>query len=470
MKNKVKKIFLVLFLLVVANLAFGLSSTELELCFSSEKLDAYRDREGDDAYQRVLEKCEDYLDEMQKQYEEDIERTEEEKRSLQNQIATLENRINQLDQQIKQSEVRIRSLGLEIQDTQGSIRIMNNEIEESRSQISEILKMVDRENEKSILEILITEDDLSGFFNNLTSLERLSEETQKILEEIRALRNSLETEEEQLAREREEAQRTAEMQAMQKAENQDARQEHARLYDMTEAEYQQQLEDKEFIEERASEIRERIFELAGLPDDVDAPTFEEAYEIAKWVERETGVRPAFLLSILQQESALGRNVGQCYLVDTSSGVTTHIRNGQRFSQGIHPTRDIPHFLTITEELGRDPLETPVSCTLIQGGREVGWGGAMGPAQFIPSTWQSVRSSVRSILGREPDPWSIRDSFMASGVLLSQNGASARTTSAEWNAAMIYFTGGTTNSSFFWYADQVINRADQFERDIEIMTR
>lgn len=468
-KLRVATFTVIFFTFLTTSGVFGISESDLTLCFSSAALDDYCEKHGDEACQEVLENCDDYLGDLQEEYEEDIERTEQEKQNLANQIATLENRMNQLDSQIQQSEMRIRQLGFEIEDTQESIMRMNSRIDKSQSQLEEVLRTVNRESKKSTLEALAGGDDLSSFFDNLTALDALSRETKSIIEEVRGMRNSLETEEERLAREREEARKVADQQAMQKAESEAARQEHAHLYNMTEEEYQRQMEQKEFVEERASEIRDRIFELAGLPDEVDAPTFEEAYEVARWVESETGVRPAFLLSILQQESALGSNVGQCNLADTSSGVTVNINNGRQYSQGIHPTRDIPYFLDITEELGRDPLDTPVSCTLIQNGRETGWGGAMGPAQFIPSTWQSVRDDVAAILGREPDPWQIRDSFMASGVLLSQSGASSRTRSQEWNAAMRYFTGGTTNSNFFWYADQVIYRADQFEEDIEVMT-
>jgi membrane-bound lytic murein transglycosylase B len=95
---------------------------------------------------------------------------------------------------------------------------------------------------------------------------------------------------------------------------------------------------------------------------------------------------------------------------------------------------------------------------------------MGPAQFIPSTWMMYRDRLHNILGTPANPWSIRDSFLASGVLLTDSGARSQTRDGEWRAAMIYFSGGTTNSTFFWYANQVVDRADQFERDIEIMLK
>ncbi len=197
--------------------------------------------------------------------------------------------------------------------------------------------------------------------------------------------------------------------------------------------------------------------------EIEAPTFGEAYEVAKWVEGLTGVRPAFLLSILQQESALGGNVGQCYLADTTSGASIHIGTGQSYSNGMHPTRDLPVFLTITEELEKDPFSMPIACPL-----SFGYGGAMGPAQIISSSWMLYKDRLDNLLGRVADPWSIRDSFLATGVFLADFGAESQIREDEWNAAMKYFSGGTTNSSFFWYADQVLARADQFEQDIKVL--
>ncbi len=389
--------------------------------------------------------------------------TEAEKQSLQSRINQIQNQIGYLNAQINRNRLVIQNLGLKIADTEGSIIKTTQKIEQSREELAEMLRTMHMEGRVSVMEILLTEDNLSAVFSNLNALEWLSGEAKGILDEVRALRRSLQGYKEELEADMTETERVAKIQEAQRAEEEAARREQERLYGLTEAEYQKQLSEKQELERQAEEIRQRIFELVGLPPDVKAPTFEEAYEISKWVESITGVRPAFLLAVLQQESALGRNVGQCYLADTTSGASVHIHNGQRFSNGIHPTRDIPPFLTITKELGRDPLRTPVSCPM-----SFGWGGAMGPAQFIPSTWMLYKSRLHNILGRPANPWSIRDSFLASGVLLTDSGAKARTREGEWRAAMIYFSGSTTNASFYWYADQVLARADQFERDIGVM--
>ena len=48
---------------------------------------------------------------------------------------------------------------------------------------------------------------------------------------------------------------------------------------------------------------------------------------------------------------------------------------------------------------------------------------MGPAQFIPSTWMLVRAEVATLTGSSPaNPWSVRDSFLASGLYLRDLGA------------------------------------------------
>jgi len=462
MKPKILITIFSVVLLTAVGLTHGLSNSEIELCFSSSRLDDYCEDYGDEACQEILEKCENYLGDLQSQYEEDIERTEQEKRNLANQIATLENRMNQLDQQIQQSEMRIRQLGFEISDTQESIRRMNERIEDYQEKLAELLKVVNREDKRSTLEVLIEEDDLSGFFNHLTSLEILSSESQSILDEIREMRNSLETEEERLARERQEARKTAEEQALQKAESQAARQEHAQLYDMTEEEYQRQMDQKEFIEERAEEIMNRRLALVGLPD-AEVPSFGEALEVAEWAQELTGIRPAFLLAIITQESALGRNVGECYLTDASTGAGQRINGGGHVSNLMatppaSSRNDPEKFLKITDILGLDPYSTPVSCPF-----QVGYGGAMGPAQFIPTTWWNQREDIKSKLGREPDPWKLQDSFLASATYLSNLGGNYN----ERTAALRYYAGGNWNDPrHSFYGDQVVRRIECLQTFID----
>jgi membrane-bound lytic murein transglycosylase B len=232
---------------------------------------------------------------------------------------------------------------------------------------------------------------------------------------------------------------------------------------LTEAEYQAQLKAKEEAEEKAAEIRARIFELIGIPD---APTFGEALEIANYVESLTGIRPAFLLAVLTQESNIGKNVGQCYLKDKDTGAGVVISSGASVAKVMSPSRDVPVFVEITSELGRDPFYTPISCPM-----SYGWGGAMGPAQFIPATWKIYRDEVKSITGRAADPWSIKDAFIAAALYLTDYGADKRDYNNEFNAALSYFAGpGWSKSSYKSvykrdYGYPVMKIAEGYEEDI-----
>lgn len=88
---------------------------------------------------------------------------------------------------------------------------------------------------------------------------------------------------------------------------------------------------------------------------------------------------------------------------------------------------------------------------------------MGPAQFIASTWSIYTNKVSQVTGHLANPWNIKDAFLASGLLLKDNGAS----SSEFNAAAKYYCGGNyTRYECKSYANSVLNYAKQYEADIK----
>ena len=131
-----------------------------------------------------------------------------------------------------------------------------------------------------------------------------------------------------------------------------------------------------------------------------------------------------------------------------------------------PSRDHEPFLAITAELGMDPDITPVSCPMRDSrGNQIGWGGAMGPAQFIPSTWMGYKDKVSAVTGKSANPWDIRDAFIAAAIKLKAGGAG--TIDGEWAAAMIYFSG-STNTRYRFYGDSVVALANQYQNDINTL--
>jgi len=416
------------------------------------------------------EECETLLkkyEEQISQYEKDISKTQKEKKTLQNQIYILKKKIDKLNLQIQQNNVIIKDIGLQVKDTGKSIEKTSDEIEKKRKELTTILETIYKEDQKGLIEILLSEENLSGFFNNLTALESLNSRSQELLGKVKDLKSDLEKQKESLEEEKEELEKMLKIQILQKEESAANKKEQEELLKITkgkESEYQKILVA---TKKKAAEIKSRLFELIGV---AKVPNFGEVLEIAKYVEKITGVRPAFLLAVIEQESALGKNIGQCYLTDFQSGSGVSIKNGSTISKVMAPgppysiTNNVEVFLQITEELGRDPLKTPVSCPM-----SFGWGGAMGPAQFIPSTWLKYKDRVSAITGKPSDPWNIKDSFLAAGFYLADYGAASQREDDEWKAAMIYFSG-TTNSKYKFYGNSVLNRTKRIEDWIETIER
>lgn len=422
--------------------------------FPFEKISA---QENDQCGTR--EECEvilrQYEEEIAK-YEADISKTQKEKDTLNNKITILKNQIKKLDLQISQSNLMIKDLTLQLQDTEGSIEKNSLKIEKEKENLSNILRSIYEEDQKSLLEILLSEEDFSGFFDNLMALENLNYRNTDLLKEIKNLKAYLENQKESLDQEKTELGKVSEMQQLQKQENESVKKQQESLLAKTkgkESEYQKLLKSSQ---QKAAEIRARIFELIGIPQ---APTFGEAYELAKYVEGATGIRSALLLAVLTQESNIGKNVGQCFLVNASTGEGVRIQSGKSASRTMKPGQNISAFLQITQELGRDPLNTPVSCPM-----SYGWGGAMGPAQFIPSTWMIYQDRVRAITGTA-DPWNIKDAFVAAALYLKDKGAGSQNYNDEWRAAIAYFAGNV-NLKYRFYGDSVMATATQYEKDIK----
>jgi hypothetical protein len=166
---------------------------------------------------------------------------------------------------------------------------------------------------------------------------------------------------------------------------------------------------------------------------------EDMVKFAKNASKKTGVRPEFLMAILSQESSLGKNVGSCFLFDPGlfgRGVGVNFNTGTFSSKIMKPDRDVDPFLKIMNDLGRNPFFTPVSCPM-----KIGWGGAMGWHQILPSTWVLVDDRTADALEKDQvDPWNPEDSTMAAAIHLKDLGATRGKVSDERTAACRYFSG------------------------------
>jgi hypothetical protein len=196
---------------------------------------------------------------------------------------------------------------------------------------------------------------------------------------------------------------------------------------------------------------------------------KELYELAKWAGNAAGgVRPALILGLLEVESALGVNVGQCNC--KGQPVCRHPELNYKQVMG---RNQWTAFETIVGELGLNPNTTPVSC-YVNGGR-VQMGGAMGPAQFMPTTWLNVgyKQRVENITGLRPaNPWRARDAFLAAALYLADWNAATQSRQSEMGAVTAYLCGTSAMTTRCqqaggeWYRNLVLQKADHWQQWIK----
>ncbi|HEX8946600.1 MAG TPA: hypothetical protein VF829_00040, partial [Candidatus Paceibacterota bacterium] len=89
----------------------------------------------------------------------------------------------------------------------------------------------------------------------------------------------------------------------------------------------------------------------------------------------------------------------------------------------------------------------------------------GPWKYVAS-----KDRVRKLTGGgDPsNPWNNEDAFMATAMLMADNGAAAGTRSAERMAALRYFAGysNASNPAYAFYGDGVMGHADDFQQMID----
>lgn len=396
-------------------------------------------------------------------YDRHIQQTRQEKQSLQRDVSLLEHQIKKLDLQIKATDLQVKRLTARIKDAQSAIYESQLKIARQKEALANSLQAIYEADQVSLLEMMLADASIADFFANMNAIYALQLRAQTELDQVYALKRVLEDQEAALSNSKEDQVALLLVQTAQKEDVSAAKKTKAQLLALTQGKETLYQQLKQTAEKTAAEIRAQLFRLRGGGE----LSFGEAYAFAKVAENRTGVRAALILAVLSQESSLGRNVGQCRLADTSSGTTVGINTGRKFPTGMHPTRDLPKFLDITRELGFNPLSMLVSCPILSDGA---YGGAMGIAQFLPSTWMLYRERIERVVGHTPSPWDPGDAFTATALYLADAGAAAKTFTAERQAAAKYYAGGRWQLYLRSYGDRVMSLAENFQEEINVLER
>ena len=402
-----------------------------------------------------------------------VEDKQVERQSLERDMAIIESEITQAQLGIQARAASIEQLSDQIGDKEVVLEVLAQKLDMQQDSLADLVRKSAFLEDYSLVEVMLSKKNFSDFFTDVATFETLKDSLNESLGVLHGIRRDTVEQKEQLANKQ---QTEAEMKLIQELEKKEIEaKEQAKEQILTvtkgeEAEYQALLNSQK---KTAAQLRSQLFDLLGGGGGIP---FGEAVELSKYAAGVTGVDAALILAILEQETNIGSNLGSCLFTDSTSARPV-----------MHPTRDEPVFLAIADILGFDPGTRTVSCPIVQNGSRVGWGGAMGPSQFIPSTWAMYggivsdgaggyvydRSSdaIRAINGGDiANPFNNRDAFLATALLLRDNGARG-TYDSDRTAALRYYAGwgGASNPANAFYGNQVMNRKARLEGEIQILS-
>lgn len=407
--------------------------------------------------------CRNELTQIEAQLEELINKQKEQQKTtgtLKGDVAFLAAQIKALKTKIKARALVIAQLKVNIQEKVSTIKSLNSKIEREHESLAQLLRNTNESDNDNLVDLILSNDSVSNFYSDLESYNSIKQAVKNSVDIINGVKVQTEVAKKDLEKKQDaEVDAKAELESAQKkvAKSESDKKELLSISKQQEAAYNKLAAEKKI---QANKIRSALFSLAGISQKIE---FGVALGYANQVKDKLGVDPAFLLAIMTQESNLGANVGQCYLTNTDTGAGVGKSNGKVFPNVMKPTRDVPTFLEITNDLSLNAFQTAVSCPIAGGG---GWGGAMGPAQFIPSTWKIFAGKLKDILGYYGNPWAPKDAFMASGLYLSDLGAIGNSASAQNKAACRYYGSGGSSCT---YSKSVMKLKAKIQANIDLLS-
>lgn len=423
------------------NAVFPLRKIGLALCFLSLFcfLADGRPTKGADSEEIDEDKVDEIKDDLE-EVEEKIEKQEAKKTTILEELKITESNINRISQELEKTGQTLSQYEKEIKLADQRIAEIEKRILQKRKDLGDYLRVFQQVAKERDLVLMNAQENIGGYLRLLEDYEKIQEKIKIQLSDIDQEKKEQEQEREIVSQKREEQQKVYWIQNDQKSDL-EFEEKRKQIY------LNNTQKDLNVLTTERAELRKQLNALQSLGQSI---SLEKAIEVAKKVSKKTKVRTAFLLGVLRVESNMGQNVGGgTYKTD--------------MNPDLHDT-----FKKICKELGLDPKKMPVSRRVCYNKNAKdgcgGWGGAMGPAQFMPSTWMAYKDRVAKVTGNNPpNPWDLEDALTAMGLKLAAvPGVTSGKRSAEKQAASMYLAGGNWQS-YTWYGDRVLYYADGFEK-------
>lgn len=409
--NKFSIVLLSIFALGGNFLVLPLLGVPLHAASSNSTLTEEEKQRATDEEAQKKENADDIKDDLEN-LQKRLNQATQKKQSIERSLNSVTTNLSATINAIKSTKAALRDATDTIQRKELEVELLEENIVLKKEMLTALMQEMYFNSDKPLATVMLGEEDFSSALDEATYVSELGEKVQTLLADVKELQDQTQTEREKL----EIAKKDNEKLLAEKSRQQQG------LID-DQSEIQDDLKDQEAtiaeIEKKMSKLKNELSGLLGK--NISTNDVMEAATIAS---KATGVRRAFILGELTQESGLGRFTGGCYYKNTR----------------VKPA-DKAAFKTIMDELGYDVNKKKISCS-----PGFGYGGAMGIAQFMPTTWIGYKSKISSYTGHKPpDPWSVIDGVMGMAIKLANAGATSK--SGEINASKVYYCG--SSRSPYW---------------------
>ncbi len=427
--------------------------------------DSNLDGKSDQELQAISAQCDADLADLNTKYSS----TKQYSSQLQQGIADLNYKIAQIQLEIKAKNAQIKKLGDTIVVKTNYINQLSNQVADIETSIAKMLRDLYSLDNSSMINVLLSSQSLSNFFIDSDSYSTINGKLQSLIQQLTGVKQTSEQQKKDLQTQQATASKLKYEQEQAKTTTTNLKSEQQTLLSITknqESTYQNLIAQKEALKNK---IRNKLYRTAGGEE----ISFGDALKIIQPYESTIGVSSALVLAVLFQESAIdstiGKNIGKCTYNQASSCVA---------GKTVMSDTQKPTYLQIMSNLGLDPNTSPISCAICRDGS---YGGAMGPAQFMPVTWAGITQRVSDLIGViYPSPFENLAAFTASAVLLKDNQTRCKTAFTKrndiWSCSAAKYYGGLSlagtklsTSMRYGYGSSVLARALQFEKDIATLS-
>ena len=355
------------------------------------------------------------------------------KNKLEKQLTNINYSVSQTQKDIQTTQGFIQQAQDEILRKEEELKMQDQKINVQHDMLANLLREEYYNQQQSFPITIVNEQSFSAMFSKSDNMNTLEQKIGDLINQIKGVQSATEQAKGDLETIQNQKQKLLSLKQQQKQ---------SLLGDQADTE--QSIEDKQTV---IGKLNDQLAQLQGDLSTVTGKSYnaKDIKEAVNFASDQTGVPVGFLLGVLKVETNLGANVG-------SGTYKTDMNPNQRST-----------FESICKSLGYNPSKKPVSRRVCYNKKAKdgcgGWGGAMGAAQFIPTTWTGYTSAVASITGhKNPDPWNLTDAVVAMASKLKKTpGVTSGKRTALKSAACSYLGACNTN-----YINNVLYWADHYK--------